>query len=135
MIGPCLCGDPYCPSCGNPAQAKYEDWCAEFTDKLIDLSLTEGECIFIAALVPAALEAFRSGVKDEVAVRSEGDYYTIDHLKSQISSLNKVGSLMFSRMKQMRDDPAHYDSDGEDEILQDWKDLGAQLKGYPCEPE
>lgn len=24
MSGPCLCGDPYCPSCGNPGLADWE---------------------------------------------------------------------------------------------------------------
>ena len=24
MSGPCLCGDPYCPSCGDPGAAAWE---------------------------------------------------------------------------------------------------------------
>jgi hypothetical protein len=30
--GPCLCGDPYCPSCGNPGAAEFEEaenWASE----------------------------------------------------------------------------------------------------------
>jgi len=34
--GPCLCGDPYCPSCGNPASAALEDAIGEAADRLVD---------------------------------------------------------------------------------------------------
>lgn len=36
MIGPCLCGDPYCPSCGNPGLALLEEaesWAMETLSK------------------------------------------------------------------------------------------------------
>lgn len=29
MSGPCLCGDVYCPSCGNPGAAAYDDFMTE----------------------------------------------------------------------------------------------------------
>lgn len=32
-MGPCLCGDPYCSSCGNPSLARYEDLCYEMQEK------------------------------------------------------------------------------------------------------
>lgn len=36
MTGPCLCGDIYCPRCGNPAQAAYGDACADAADAMIE---------------------------------------------------------------------------------------------------
>lgn len=36
MSGPCLCGDPYCPSCGNPGAAELEateEWAMEEMSK------------------------------------------------------------------------------------------------------
>lgn len=34
-MGPCLCGDPYCPSCGNPSAAAWEDLHCDVTDLVI----------------------------------------------------------------------------------------------------
>ena len=33
--GPCMCGDPYCFSCGNPAAARWEDFICEATNRFI----------------------------------------------------------------------------------------------------
>ena len=33
-IGPCLCGDPYCSSCGNPSAAKFADAIEDFCERL-----------------------------------------------------------------------------------------------------
>lgn len=33
MRGPCLCGDPYCPHCGNPGAAVWEAFMEEAHDK------------------------------------------------------------------------------------------------------
>ncbi len=33
--GPCLCGDPYCPSCGNPAQAQMEEAIEKLEEEII----------------------------------------------------------------------------------------------------
>ena len=35
MKGPCLCGDPYCPSCGNPEQQKFYDYLDEFVEEVL----------------------------------------------------------------------------------------------------
>ena len=35
MSGPCLCGDPYCPSCGDPGAAKWEDFTIEAQERFI----------------------------------------------------------------------------------------------------
>lgn len=41
MTGPCLCGDTYCPSCGNPSAAAYADCVDTFAEKLATANLTE----------------------------------------------------------------------------------------------
>jgi len=40
MTGPCLCGDPYCPSCGNPAAAEYADAVDELCERLLEKDFT-----------------------------------------------------------------------------------------------
>ena len=42
-IGPCLCGDVYCNSCGNPAAAAFDDALEAFIDLLINLEVTLDE--------------------------------------------------------------------------------------------
>lgn len=32
-MGPCMCGDPYCPFCGNPAAAAYADFVEDLLEK------------------------------------------------------------------------------------------------------
>ncbi len=69
-MGPCLCGDPYCPSCGDPGAAALEEWALAFTDKLIELGIADDEARFIDAAIPALLEAYRANV----GVRVSEDY-------------------------------------------------------------
>lgn len=33
-MGPCLCGDPYCPSCGNPGAAAWEELVCDVTERV-----------------------------------------------------------------------------------------------------
>lgn len=60
MIGPCMCGDPYCPSCGDPGLAKFEAFIEELSEEMS--KLTEDEChVFVAAgraAVAAVAERF-----------------------------------------------------------------------------
>jgi hypothetical protein len=32
-MGPCMCGDPYCGSCGNPGAAAWEDFSIEAQER------------------------------------------------------------------------------------------------------
>lgn len=53
-IGPCLCGDPYCSRCGNPAQAAFADAIEVFCEKLEQYVMDETEMeIFYNAGVEA----------------------------------------------------------------------------------
>jgi hypothetical protein len=66
MSGPCLCGDPYCPSCGSPEAAKVEaanEWAmAEFSNA----NLTPDEYKLVVKVGLQAVEAVRKAVDEEV---------------------------------------------------------------------
>lgn len=42
-MGPCLCGDPYCPRCGNPAAAELEEAEQACIDAFSDFNVAEYE--------------------------------------------------------------------------------------------
>lgn len=58
-MGPCLCGDPYCPSCGNPGLAKLEAIQDDFMEKLNKLGLAEEEYQLFFDVGEAAVKAAR----------------------------------------------------------------------------
>lgn len=45
--GPCLCGDPYCPRCGDPSLAEYEALGDEFYDVIKDLTVEEAKAVML----------------------------------------------------------------------------------------
>lgn len=53
MTGPCLCGDPYCGSCGDPSLAQFEAMIDELTEELGKLS--ESECALFVKMGRAAV--------------------------------------------------------------------------------
>lgn len=57
--GPCLCGDPYCPSCGNPAAARYADAWEEFIDAINDINPDETELEIFERAGKEAVEHYR----------------------------------------------------------------------------
>jgi len=58
MTGPCMCGDPYCGSCGDPTQARWEAFVDALYDKISDF--TEDEAHIFVAAGEAAVNAVRS---------------------------------------------------------------------------
>lgn len=98
MIGPCLCGDPYCPFCGNPAQAAFEEiveaQIERFENEVAPLCESEGDfnVFFQAGL--SALKAHKT-VKDE-AIKNYIDEERISseqhiqQLKDEILTLREV---------------------------------------------
>lgn len=49
--GPCMCGDPYCPHCGDPSLAQLEDLCDEFLELIRNISVDEAKAVMINARV------------------------------------------------------------------------------------
>lgn len=91
MTGPCLCGDPHCQSCGNPAAAKYADWCDSFLDKLMDLALEEDESTLLEghleAFIEKSLPAYRKARGMALdAVAAEGAEY-VNYLEDRVKEL------------------------------------------------
>ena len=57
MTGPCMCGDPYCPSCGDPQAAAVEAFIDALYEKVQDFNEDEA-AVFVAA-GEAAVKAMR----------------------------------------------------------------------------
>ena len=74
MTGPCLCGDTYCPNCGNPDQAAFDDWADDFIGKLDGLGINKHEAEMIENMALALVEQFRgcfNGLFSERAAEAE----------------------------------------------------------------
>jgi len=81
MKGPCLCGDPYCSSCGNPAAAAYADEVGEAMDNLQKAfesnSFTPAEIKMVQSLAMRAVISSRKiteqAIKDYQAAIAENE--------------------------------------------------------------
>lgn len=62
MSGPCVCGDPYCPRCGDPERAKAELAAERLADTVVELNATEEEVEMLIKIVPVILDLWRIGV-------------------------------------------------------------------------
>ena len=77
-MGPCLCGDPYCPSCGDPSLALWEDAIDKLSERLEKAGLDEYEFKLFVTVGFAAIEAHREAnrglqerVEDEASLSFE----------------------------------------------------------------
>lgn len=52
MTGPCMCGDPYCPSCGDPGAAAWEDAMDAFSEWAEKEGLDLSELETLKAFLP-----------------------------------------------------------------------------------
>jgi len=76
MTGPCLCGDPACPHCGNRGALAFEDQIEELWDVLDKQNVTEFELKLFIKVGLAAVHGSRELLKvqagmgpDEIAER------------------------------------------------------------------
>lgn len=67
----CMCGDPYCGSCGNPDLARWEEWCDRFYDILESLGLSEEEAEYVESVVPVLINAHRDAQSKHIKMNSE----------------------------------------------------------------
>lgn len=56
MVGPCLCGDPYCASCGDPHAAAYEEAQIALCEEMDERGMTLGEIDIFKTAGFAAIE-------------------------------------------------------------------------------
>lgn len=57
--GPCLCGDPYCSSCGNPYQAEAEDAIEELILCFEELPFTPAQLRQLALDLPNIIKDYQ----------------------------------------------------------------------------
>jgi hypothetical protein len=86
-IGPCMCGDPYCSSCGDPSLAKMEEAIEALTERLINLKLDEDELWLFEKMGKAAVEAQRECMTNRISTAREDDGQYIEYLESQLAIL------------------------------------------------
>ena len=73
MPSPCLCGDPYCPWCGNPELAQFEEWMDKHCELLESLDLSKSDCVFIDSILPELIKSFRTG-SESLVKEAVSDY-------------------------------------------------------------
>lgn len=57
---PCMCGDPYCPFCGDPSRKDVDDALDMLMEAMAEMDISSGEII---SLVEQLREAEESGKK------------------------------------------------------------------------
>ncbi len=69
MSGPCMCGDPYCASCGSPGLAEIEEACDWATEQFAKGKLSASEirtCVLSGmSTVTLLREAIKQALADE----------------------------------------------------------------------
>ena len=77
-MGPCLCGDPYCGSCGNPELALYEDAEIAIGEKLSELKAPLEFYTWLLESIPALLQMHSSIEKRAIDVyRANQDHFDV----------------------------------------------------------
>lgn len=87
MKGPCLCGDPYCPSCGNPAQAEMEEAIEKLSEEIIAHGLDALEFALFKKTGFETVINLRAAFAIREKEMAEAHKEHIDQLKSEIEDL------------------------------------------------
>ena len=89
MKGPCLCGDPSCPSCGNPAQAAYEEAVDLMVERINDLAMDEYELALFEKVGVQVVKNFRETVTNMLCNKLSADHQYTDYLEEKIKALEE----------------------------------------------
>ena len=76
MNGPCSCGDPYCPFCGDPGAAAREEWVEHIDEITADFDDIEARIFENVGM--KAVEEFRAAQID-IDARSGPDPWDFEH--------------------------------------------------------
>lgn len=57
--GPCLCGDPYCPRCGDPTEARIDEAMDRLIDNIRDINCDADEVMIFSQAGREAVEHYR----------------------------------------------------------------------------
>lgn len=90
MRRPCLCGDPYCGSCGDPSLAQFEAVEEKLMETLVELKASIFHYELLVAILPALVEAIDKIVNDQVRERMADDQMYISYLKDRVEELERA---------------------------------------------
>lgn len=90
MTGPCLCGDPYCPRCGDPAAAILEELANNAADDMLSFVTTPEEVRIFELAGYMAVYAHREAHMTEMAEVMADQQEYIRALQDQIRYLQEI---------------------------------------------
>ena len=82
MAGPCMCGDIYCASCGDPGLAEVEAAEEWLIDQLDEMKLSVQEYKIVATVGLEAVRASREAVQHERNQIALGEAESQDHMEA-----------------------------------------------------
>jgi hypothetical protein len=89
MVGPCLCGDPYCGSCGDPSLAILEEAEIKLADTMNEHKATIEHYDMVIKLVPILIRVVDEVVNERVKESRVADQEYIDYLKARLIGLER----------------------------------------------
>lgn len=96
MPGPCLCGDPYCGSCGDPMLAEQEAAVEKLVETLmVDHQLMPDEMEFLVKVIPVLLEEIRK-------LRDNSARGAMESLTFQTSEMREHTQALEAELKRLR---------------------------------
>lgn len=81
--GPCLCGDPYCPSCGSPGLAEAEAAEERLTELLGEIKASPMEYALIGAIAKPILEEVRKYVDQVIGEYKDLQDQYLEYLRGR----------------------------------------------------
>jgi len=85
--GPCMCGDPYCWSCGDPAQARLADCIDSLAEQIGDFIESPIEADLIWDAGKAAVLKAREMATEVMRDQAQGYEMEIERLQDRIDEL------------------------------------------------
>lgn len=89
MSGPCMCGDPYCGSCGSPGLAEHEAAEERALERFMEAHLGPGEYELAVTVGLAAVMEARKYAKAAVENERQNSSEYIEHLKEKAAEKEK----------------------------------------------
>jgi len=90
MTGPCLCGDPYCGSCGNPALAELEALGEGLLDAMHANNASREHYEILIAVIPEFIKAVDIAISGVVRDVTADDRQYMDYLKGENERLGRM---------------------------------------------
>ena len=86
---PCMCGDPYCPRCGNPYLAKIEAAEDGLLDALSEVCQTVEDYEIVKQVGTAAVKAAREYAEKAIKENMSDDQMGISQMQDRIEQLEE----------------------------------------------